>query len=749
MKNVLFFLLAIISLLNTDYTFAQLTCNPAGNVVIFSNYDGSKETIAGRLNIDVDVNIPNLKIGICSYERVTVNIGGAYAGNVTQVIYAGYNGSTNCNCYYPSTPPGCNVPTIITGVPAGIISYVVMPASTYMDPDGYNNIICAYQCTAGNQGGCNTAGQVVGYFMSAFGGGNTFRMHETQYACWNGVTKQISNSGNCCLVPPSSNPPVANLTVSDSSICVGSCVNFTDLSTNTPTSWSWVFTGGTPGTSNAQNPTNICYNSSGSHAVTLTATNANGFDAITKTSYIVVTANPTVNINPSSITICPGDSTLLTGSGASTYSWSPATSLNTSTGTSVIASPLITTTYTVTGTTAGCVGTSSSIVTVSSLPNLTVNPIASTICNGASDTLVASGATTYNWSPSLGLNIASGSTVIASPATTTTYSVTGTSLGCTNSTAITVTVNPNPIITVNNPIICSGENTTLTANGATTYVWSSGATTNPIVVSPNSSTTYTITGTLLGCTGINTSVVTVNLLPIASINGDTLICSGISTTLTATGGTNYIWNSSATTQSITVSPNNTCSYTVTVSNANCSATSSITINTFANPIANAGNDVTINIGGDTQLYGSGGVIYSWSPTTDLSCNVCENPIANPLATTIYVLIVTDNNGCTAIDTVKVIVEQKCGEVFIPNAFSPNNDTQNDFVCAFGNCIQILNFTIYDRWGEKVFETNDPKICWDGKYKGELMNSGVFVYYMTATLFTGEIIKKQGNINLFR
>ena len=176
-------------------------CNAVGNVVIFSNYDGSKETVAGRLNIDVDVNIPNLKIGICSYERVTVNIGGAFAGNVTKVIYAGYNGSTNCNCYWPSTPAGCNVTSVITGVPAGIISYVTMPPSTYIDPDGYGNIICAYQCTSGNQGGCNTAGQVVGYFLSAFGAGSTFNSHETQYGCWAGAIKKLSTSGNCCLTP--------------------------------------------------------------------------------------------------------------------------------------------------------------------------------------------------------------------------------------------------------------------------------------------------------------------------------------------------------------------------------------------------------------------------------------------------------------------------------------------------------------------------------------------------------------------
>lgn len=188
----------LLSLLYWQITIAQI-CDPSGNVVIFSNYDGSKEITAGRLNINVDANIPNLKIGICSYGRVTVNIAGTYAANVTKVIYAGYNDTTNCNCYYPSKPAGCTATTVVTGVAAGIISYIIMPSATYSDPNGYNSIDCVYQCAGGNQGGCNTPEQVVNYFLSAFGAGSVFRSHETQYACWNGVTKSISLGGNCCL----------------------------------------------------------------------------------------------------------------------------------------------------------------------------------------------------------------------------------------------------------------------------------------------------------------------------------------------------------------------------------------------------------------------------------------------------------------------------------------------------------------------------------------------------------------------
>jgi Secretion system C-terminal sorting domain len=147
----------------------------------------------------VDVNIPNLKIGICSYERVTVNIGGAFASNVVAVRYAGYNGSSNCNCYYPSTPAGCAVTSTITGVASSIVTYVVLPPATFTASLGNNSIICAYQCPSTSSGGCNTPQQVVSYFLSAFGVGSSFRSHEAQYNCWAGATKNLSAGGNCCL----------------------------------------------------------------------------------------------------------------------------------------------------------------------------------------------------------------------------------------------------------------------------------------------------------------------------------------------------------------------------------------------------------------------------------------------------------------------------------------------------------------------------------------------------------------------
>jgi len=165
---------------------AQSLCDSTGNVVIYSNYDG------GPLTINVDQNIPNLKIGILSYEFSRITITGTYAANVTQLWWVGYNGSNDhCNL-------GAPLYTTISGVPNPVDSILIYPAVTYSNPNGYGLMICNYSCsTTTNQGGCNTADQVADYFLTQFGG--MLRFHFTQYGCWG--TVNISDGGNCCANP--------------------------------------------------------------------------------------------------------------------------------------------------------------------------------------------------------------------------------------------------------------------------------------------------------------------------------------------------------------------------------------------------------------------------------------------------------------------------------------------------------------------------------------------------------------------
>jgi gliding motility-associated-like protein len=173
-------------------------CDPNGNWVLFANYDG------GNLNIVVDQNIPNLKIGICTYEPVNVTFSGPFVGNVTQVLYAGFNSAqNNNNCAFPITTSSFNgintsILTVNVAPPVTIIS---PPNPNYFNiPNGWNSgIICLYSCnTNANQGGCNTVDQVLAYFQSQFGG--LLRGLNVQYPCWNASTQYTisAQTGNCC-----------------------------------------------------------------------------------------------------------------------------------------------------------------------------------------------------------------------------------------------------------------------------------------------------------------------------------------------------------------------------------------------------------------------------------------------------------------------------------------------------------------------------------------------------------------------
>ncbi len=270
---------------------------------------------------------------------------------------------------------------------------------------------------------------------------------------------------------------------------------------------------------------------------------------------VSVTPIPTVAIaGPTAV--CIGTSATLTASGAITYNWS-----NAATVAANAVSPTITTIYTATGTTNGCSGIATRTLVINSNPTITVNSGA--ICAGNSFTLTPSGASTYTYS---------GGSAVVSPTATSAYTVTGTNtVGCNGSAVSNVTVNVAPTISVNSGAICAGNSFTMTPSGASTYTFSGGS----AVVSPTATSAYTVTGTnTLGCNGSAVSNVTVNALPTVSAasSNTTFICVGSSATLTASGASSYVWNTTATTAVIAVSPTTTTSYTVTGTGANgCSA----------------------------------------------------------------------------------------------------------------------------------------------------------------------------------
>lgn len=306
-------------------------------------------------------------------------------------------------------------------------------------------------------------------------------------------------------------------------------------------------------------------------------------------------------------------------------------------------------TYTVTVTNVGCtaIGTTSVIVNNNPIVDAGADQ---TVCSGANVTLSATGATTYSWNNGVTQGVA-----FAPIVGSVTYTVTGTTSGCTSTDQVVVTVNPIPTVNAGNDVsICSAGSTTLTATGASTYSWSPGGeAAAAITVSPVSTTTYTVTGTSLGC--VASDDITVTVLSLANINAgvDVSICAGQSATLTATGGNQYLWTPGGeTTAAIAVAPISTTTYDVTGTDANgCTGSDQVTVTVNPLPVVSAGSDIAICSGTSVTLNGSGAVSYNWNN------GVSDGVSFVPNITTTYILTGTDLNGCQNIDQVIVTVNE--------------------------------------------------------------------------------------------
>lgn len=481
------------------------------------------------------------------------------------------------------------------------------------------------------------------------------------------------------------------------------------------------------------------------YTVTVT-TSAGCFDTA---SFTVNVNSVTAVISGTANTVCTGGSSTLTASGGGTYVWNTGSSAS-----SLVVTPTSSAAYSVVVTDSfGCTDsdTYSVSVTVQPTASVSVSGAISTVCSGTAATLNASGGANYSWSTG-----ASTSSIVVSPTASSNYTVTVSNGACSSTASLGITVNPVPTASITaaaQTSICIGNCNTLSASGGVTYVWSPGGQTDvSVIVCPSALASYTVTTTdANGCT--DDATVLINVLPqvVAGITGDTVICNGDATLLSAQGGGTYSWNTGATTSSISVSPAAASGYTVLVSNGACTDTAVINVSVDPSPSATGtASPYTINIGATTTLSAvtSTGT-YTWSPTNGLSCDTCQNPAANPTVTTIYTVMTTDSNGCTAMDTVIVYVTMECEEVFVPSAFSPNNDGFNDFLYVRNPCVRDMEFSIYNRWGQKVFFTDVITVGWDGNFNGKPVDPAVFFYTLKINFITGTSRSMDGNVTLVR
>ncbi|MFN8299780.1 MAG: T9SS type A sorting domain-containing protein [Chitinophagales bacterium] len=448
------------------------------------------------------------------------------------------------------------------------------------------------------------------------------------------VTDANSCSATAARIVNVNTPAVATVNPSTATVCAGVS---TTLTASAGSSYAWSNGGATQAI--AVTPANTA-------TYTVTVTDANSCTS-TASSTVTVNQAPTAAITPASSAICTGSSATLTASGGSSYLWS-----DNSTTAVITVSPANTATYSVTVTNSNnCTASASRTVIVNQLPVVSISPATSTICAGSSTTLTAGGAVSYLWSDNTTNN-----TLTVSPLQQTTYNVTGTDANnCSATASAQVNVNavPTASISPSSSAICSGNSTTLTANGGGTYAWSTGSVNPAITVSPVSNSTYTVTVTAANnCTATASAGVTVNNNPTAAINATaTTICNGNSSTLTASGGTNYNWSDGSNTAAITVSPTSNSIYTVTVSDANncsASATQSIQVTTVSTTLV-ANGPTTFCAGGSVTLdAGAGFDTYNWS-TGATTQTITANSSGN------FTCTVTQN-GCTGVSNTVVVTE---------------------------------------------------------------------------------------------
>lgn len=320
---------------------------------------------------------------------------------------------------------------------------------------------------------------------------------------------------------------------------------------------------------------------------------------------------------------------------------------------------------------------------------------------------------------------------------------------------------PTVVTTAQTNATCSGNGSaTLTITGSSgpyTVSWNTNPIQNGLTATNLTAGTYIATITdASSCTSTQSVTITGtnNLTMTSSL--DTGICFGGSFLPNiSSNAANYSWSPTAGVSNATIvnpvlSPLTTTTYTLTgTTGTNCSISRSFTVIVAQALNVNAGNDVTILSGASTQLNGTGpSGTYLWTPSTGLSSTSILNPVASPAVTTTYTLRITTQAGCTNTDDVKVTVIPYCLKPL--NAFSPNGDGINDkWFVTNGNCTNNIKVLVFNRYGSKVYESNDYKNTWDGTYKGDPLPDATYYYQINFTLIDGSVRTLKGDVTILR
>ncbi|HEY4338218.1 MAG TPA: gliding motility-associated C-terminal domain-containing protein, partial [Puia sp.] len=464
--------------------------------------------------------------------------------------------------------------------------------------------------------------------------------------------------------------------------------------------------------------------------------------------------------------ICPGSPTPIgftTPDILTSYGWTPSTGLSDPTLTNPIASPSITTTYTLAVIGGnGCSASSSTTITVNPLPVIQTRSD-TTLCGtpGVILTTTSDQPDDFEWQPAADLSNPYAQSPSATPAATTTYTVTATNqFHCQSTASVVLTVRPLPIPTITPATtICQGKPVNLQASGGVDYSWTSTdhgftASGGTISFTPKASAEYyaLITGAN-GCSTTDSVAVTVHLIPVFTASPDhPTICLNDTLKLSAAGGDSYTWTAAdgqslGSTSSILVSPQASTDFEVTVSDAICELSKTFDLPVIVHPLPaltiSSSNTIDCTRGQAT-LDVTGALFYHWQPELGITDLFSSQPVVDPFQTTTYYVSGTDINHCSTLDSIVIKVDntEALSKYPVPSAFSPNNDGNNDcFGLKYWGHITSLEMAVFDRWGKRVFYTTDPQQCWNGACNGIPQPAGGYVYQIKAATACGLAYRK--------
>ena len=566
-------------------------------------------------------------------------------------------------------------------------------------------------------------------------------------------------------------PIVTTFSINPASVCINANTVITYTGTNSAgATYTWGFAGANIVSGAGQGPYTVNWSIAGNPNVTLNVIE-NGCPGIA-TSQVVNVGNPPVADAGADQTVCSGGTVQLGAAavGVVTYSWSPVADLSNaniaqpSFSLSNTTSAAQNLTYTVIANDNGCTAFDQVIVTVNPPAVIAITPSGPLeFCAGGSVTLsLATPYSTYLWSDG-----SSTAQITESASGTFAVSVADAS-GCQSiGTPVTVIVDPNPTVSLvqktDEQCYGSGDGSLTVAAGAGTspftFTWSTVPAQNTSAITSLVAGPYSVTVTdSKNCTVSDQYVIAPGPFFALILDSVTNVsCFGLSdgaAYMSVDSGTapfSYLWSNGNT----ALINNNLIagSYALTATDAHgCKVSDSAIITQPIAFVVTVPDTLIMKFGDHMNLpvdvNPTGTYTYQWTRETTLSCGNCADPVSYTPQTTTYTVTVTDISGCadTITFTLFVVADK---QLFIPNVFSPNGDGINDIlqVHTFGD--NFFHLLIFDRIGEKVFESFNTEQGWDGKFNGQYVPPGVFTYHVVVNYLDGDAVQRNGTITVLR